>query len=373
MLDYKNYQAEEFATDPSFRNWKLGDSEEDARFWTGWLAQHPDKRRDIEKATLLLEAVHESFDQVSEPEIRHEIQRLAGQLDQLPQVSPDSEETIPLPRRPWMARSWQVAAVTLVGLMSLGWWWFNKSAFESSPITYTDLVTDPSLSLTEVQNTTTSSKSVRLADGSLITLKPGSKLSYQSDFTGPKREVYLSGEAFFEVARNPEKPFFVYAEQLVTKVLGTSFTVRAHPSEAQIQVLVKSGRVAVFPNQRGNDPSGKEKPTNEVVLTPNQQVVFLARENQFARSLVAIPELLEEMEEKPGFVFKATPIREVFEKLENAYGIEIVFDVELMQDCYLTASFTDEPLFEKLDLITRTLNASYQQVDGQIVISSRGC
>ena len=373
MFDYKTYRPEEFATDPSFRNWKLGSSEEDRQFWTGWLAQHPDKRADIDKATLLLEAVQESFDQVSKSEIRHEVRRLAGQLDQLPHTLPDTEETGAILRPRWAVHTWQVAAITLVGLMSLGWWFFNKSASESSPVTYTELVNNPSLALTEVHNTTPSPQRITLADGSLITLQPGGKLSYQPDFIGPQREVYLSGEAFFEVARNPEKPFFVYAEQLVTKVLGTSFTVRANPGEGQVQVLVKSGRVSVYSNQRGGNPGDRETLTSEVVLKPNQQVVFLARENQFARSLVAAPELLEEVEIKPSFVFKATPIREVFEKLGAAYGIEIVFDAELMQNCYLTGSFTDEPLFEKLDLITRTLNATYQQVDGQIVITSRGC
>lgn len=373
MFDYTNYRPEEFATDKSFRDWKLEGNEEDARFWTEWLAQHPDKRRDIEKATLLLEAVRESFDRISEPEIRHEVQRLAGKLDTLSDSLPDSEETEIVPLRPRSVLSWQVAAITLLGLISLGWWLLRSNPAESPLSTYPDRVAGSVLALTEVHNTTPSPQRITLADGSLITLQPDGKLSYQPDFTGPQREVYLSGEAFFEVARNPEKPFLVYAEQLVTKVLGTSFTIKANPGEDQIRVLVKSGRVSVYSNRPESGQSDTKKIKNEVILKPNQQVVFLARENQFARSLIEAPELLDEIEVKPSFVFKATPIREVFEKLGEAYGVEITFDEELMQNCYLTGSFTDEPLFEKLDLITRTLNASYQQVDGQIVITSRGC
>jgi transmembrane sensor len=368
MLDYTNYRPEEFAADQSFRNWKLADREEDRLFWTEWLARSPHKRRDIEKATLLLEAIQESFDHISESEIHREVQRLAGQLDTFPTTQTDETDFIP-PRR-WLVRPWQVAAATLLCLMSLGWWFFRNNPTESPLSTYSDQVGGSVLALTEVHNTTPSPQRITLADGSLITLQPSGKLSYQPNFTGPQREVYLSGEAFFEVARNPEKPFLVYAEQLVTKVLGTSFTIKANPGEDQIQVLVKSGRVSVYSNR---PESGKEKIKNEVVLKPNQQVVFLARENQFARSLIEAPELLDEIEVKPSFVFKATPIREVFEKLGEAYGIEITFDEEVMKNCYLTGSFTDEPLFEKLDLITRTLNASYQQVDGQIVITSRGC
>jgi len=109
------------------------------------------------------------------------------------------------------------------------------------------------------------------------------------------------------------------------------------------------------------------------VLTPNQKVVFRAREKQFARSLVEAPELLPVAEKRPDFVFKGTPIKEVFKTLEKAYGIEVIFDEEIMQNCYLTGTFTDETLFEKLDLITRILNAAYEQIDGQILIRSRGC
>lgn len=369
MLDYKKYRAEQFATDPSFRNWKLHGKHEDARFWTDWVAQHPDKKRDIEKAAILLEAVNESFDQITEAEIRNEIHRLAALLDSGPESISKTEETEPIPLRKRQSWWWQTAAVTIIGLVGLGWWLFRGYQSVPAPLTYSELVGHSQHTLTETVNDGTSIRYITLPDSSTIQLQPGGKLSYQADFSGPKREIYLSGEAFFDVVRNPDRPFFVYTDQLVTKVLGTSFTIKAQPGEDQIQVIVKSGRVSVYTNTVGSENKGN----NEVLLTPNQKVVFMAQENQFARSLIESPELLPVVDLKPTFVFKAAPIREVFEKLEKAYGIEIVFDEETMNNCYLTASFTDEPLFEKLDLITRTLNASYQQVDGQIIISSKGC
>jgi hypothetical protein len=66
-------------------------------------------------------------------------------------------------------------------------------------------------------------------------------------------------------------------------------------------------------------------------------------------------------------------IAEVFKTLEKAYGINIVYDAEVMKNCYLTASLDDEPLFEKLNLICKTIDAKYEQVDAQIVIYSNGC
>jgi transmembrane sensor len=373
MFDYKNYRPEQIATDPSFRSWKLEGNEAAGRFWTEWISQNPDKQKDIEKATLLLEAVEESFDQISDEEVRHEIHRLAGQLDQLPDVA--STDQVEAPLRWWQHRGYQMAAATLIALIGLGWWLLRGYQSVPAPLSYEKLVEEQPVPLIEFVNTEKSARLLTVADGSTILLQPGSKVSYPAEFSGDSREVYLSGEAFFDIVKNPRKPFLVYANQLVTRVLGTSFTVKALPDDDQIQVIVKTGRVAVYTNSRGEgkkegDTSGL---TDEVVLKPNQKLVYLARENLFSRGLVEAPQLVVAPEARPAFSFKGTPIQQVFEELEKAYGIEIIFDRETMKDCYLTASFTDEPLFEKLDLITRTISAGYQQVDGQIVISSDGC
>ncbi|MPR34839.1 FecR family protein [Salmonirosea aquatica] len=367
MLDYRNFSPEEFATDPSFRNWQLKGREEDTRFWTEWMAQNPDKKKDINSAVKLLEAVLESFDQITETEISHEMHRMAERLDELP----TTRSRVKSHRLGSTAR-WLSAAGVLLGLVSLGWWLSRNIQPVSAPLTYEVLIDHSPVALTEIVNDAPSVQRLTLPDGSTVVLQPGAKLSYEPEFSGAQREVYLSGEAFFDVAKNPERPFLVFAEQLVTKVLGTSFTVKANPGEDQIQVLVKTGRVAVYTNLDGKT-TAVPTPTNELVLTPNQQMVFRVRDNHFARSLVETPELLTAAEKQPNFIFKGTPIKEVFETLEKAYGIELVFDEDVMRNCYLTGSFTDETLFEKLDLITRTLNASYEQVNGQILIKSRGC
>lgn len=373
MIDYNKYQSDDFASDPSFRNWKLREAPDDTRFWTRWVAQNPDKRKDVEKATLLLEAVVESFDQISEAEVRQQIHNLTEQLDKLPDAAPG--DSWPRPVRWWYGWRFQVAAAVLLGIISLGWWLTANNRTAPAPFSYTELIDRAEVPLTEFVNTATRPQTLLLPDGTTVLLQPGSKLSYQADFSGPEREVYLSGEGFFDVVRNPQRPFFVFAEQVVTQVLGTSFSVKANPGDDQIQVRVKTGRVSVYANSGNTTATATEatKRISEIVLTPNQKVVFQARENQFARSLVETPELLSRADEKPTFTFKGTPIKQVFETLEKAYGIDLIFDEEIMQNCYLTGTFTDETLYEKLDLITRTLNASYRQVDGQILILSQGC
>ena len=209
-----------------------------------------------------------------------------------------------------------------------------------------------------------------MPDGSKVLLEPNSRLSYNPTFEGELREVYLSGEAFFDVKKNPKKPFFVYANSLVTKVLGTIFSVKAYAKDKQVFVKVKTGKVSVYQNKlnSNNDPE-----INGIVLTPNQQVIFGKSEEKFIKSLVEKPIILLTSQELINFSFKNVPIEQIFLALEKAYGVDIIYDKESMLACRLTTSLTTETLFEKLDIICDGVEATYKVVDAQIIITSNGC
>ena len=97
----------------------------------------------------------------------------------------------------------------------------------------------------EVQTDFGFTKTIVLKDNSHVTLNSKSKISYPNLFQY-NRNIRLEGEAFFEVAKNPDQPFFVYANGLVTKVLGTSFIISAFETEKDVKVVVKTGKVSVF-------------------------------------------------------------------------------------------------------------------------------
>jgi hypothetical protein len=97
----------------------------------------------------------------------------------------------------------------------------------------------------------------------------------------------------------------------------------------------------------------------------------LKSEEVLNKTLVEKPELLSK-KEVVSFDFDNTPVA-VFARLEKAYGVPIVFDEELMKNCFLTAPLGNEPLFDKLKVICKTTGATYEVFDGKIVISSRGC
>src|SRR5690606_9086129 len=122
----------------------------------------------------------------------------------------------------------------------------------------------------EIRNDDAVIKNVTLDDGSQVSLQPQSTLTISENFSSGARVVSLRGEAFFDVERDTLRPFYVYAGDVVTKVLGTSFTVRAIESDKKITVAVKTGKVSVStkPGVSVNQSS------SEVILTPNQKAVY---------------------------------------------------------------------------------------------------
>lgn len=217
-------------------------------------------------------------------------------------------------------------------------------------------------------------KRITLEDGSIVTLNSGSTIRYPKQFSKSKREVILTGEAFFEVAKNPARPFLVYANELIVTVLGTSFNVRAFPEDKNVIVKVHTGRVAVAVAQKTTEKNIPK--VDNLVLLPNQQAVFSREEIKLVKSLIEKPTLLNDNSQKPVrylFVFESVPASDIFKVIEQAYGVDIVFDTELFTNCQFTGNLTDESLYEKLDIICKSIEAHYQILDTKIIVSGKGC
>ena len=368
MADYQDLSPEELAANESFRRWILLGNSQDELFWKEWSGSNPTRRCVIESAIRLLELTEEAFNQVSDDEIYYEIERLSGAIG-------SSRQSL-FERNRFNIVKWYFAAAVVFLFCVLGWW-LNVQPDVSMVSAKFNAVTDhQSPTLEQKVNKTDKAELVYLSDGSAVTLQPGSQLSYPSSFDNRKREVFLKGEAFFDVVKNPGQPFIVYAGTLVTKVLGTSFRVSAFESEKEVTVVVKTGKVSVFPVSAVQKKKGRLDDTGlkeGMILTPNQKIVYNPGHSRLTRSLVEIPEILTGAASEGTFNFRSTPAREVFAALSQTYGVEIIFDQEAMRNCYLTASLDHEPLFEKINLICKTFGAEFEQMDGTIIINSNGC
>lgn len=217
-------------------------------------------------------------------------------------------------------------------------------------------------------NTSQQVVSITLPDSSRVQLSPGSRLKYPRTFGVKQRLVYLVGKAFFKVQRDTTRPFQVYTAQMLTTVLGTSFTVQAYQGQKNAVVEVKTGRVRVSPRVLANAPTRKPLPAPIVVL-PNQQAVYSPERQQLQRELVAQPVQLKSQ----SFVFDDRPVPEVLTALEQAYGVHIVYDNKSLANCTVTLELRNKSLYGKLDVLCKTLGASYEEVNAQILFHGPGC
>jgi len=211
---------------------------------------------------------------------------------------------------------------------------------------------------------------VTLPDGSRIVLQPGSELRYPETFAADKREVYLTGEAFFDVRRDTLRPFLVYANEVTTRVLGTSFTIKAYTGAKEITVAVKTGRVSVY---KQPDAARNQAVAEEVILAPNQQAVYNRDQQHVSKALVSNPHIVLEKPTLFAMEYDGTPVVKILQVLEENYGIDIVFDEKALEGCALTTSMADEGLYERIKIICEAIGARYEIQGTTIVIESDGC
>lgn len=370
MDKYSHFKSKDFVWDESFRNWVLHPTPELDAYWAQWLLDHPLQSPVIQQAKEVVLLLKVKDPLVSDSEVELLVRKTAGRREQ--RTEQQSTPIVSIQR--WYQQSWIKMAASVLLVIGLGWAFYTQSDSRAKAATYEQLISIVKEPLIEKVNATQLPLLVRLPDGSTVRLQKGSRISYSPAFNGAKREVYLTGEGFFDVVKNPSQPFLVYANELVTKVLGTSFTVKAYESDQQITVDVRTGKVSVFASA---DSYMKERATHRelegVVLTPNQRIVFSREAVRMTKSLVEQPVVTVLSKEPINFSFEDAPVSEVFHALEEAYSVDILYDEELMRHCPLTASFTNESLFEKLNIICKAVEADYQEIDGQIVVYSQGC
>jgi transmembrane sensor len=273
----------------------------------------------------------------------------------------------------WQRNRYRLTAAASIVLIA-GFIYTVSTFTQSRPIALKGLTTAQIDALTVLENTDQKPKQVQLSDGSQVTLESNATLYYPQSFNGDRRIVYLIGNGFFEIAKNPQKPFWVYSESIVTKVLGTSFTIRKNEQSGEVEVAVKSGRVIV---EKSNEhKSVKAKPNIGVVLTPNEKVTYQQGSESYSTGLVDKPVLIDPLREfsKPdAFTFTEAPLSTVIKKLEVAYGIEITLINESVSDCPITAVLPNESLFAKLEVINALLNSTTELKGTTIVMTGGEC
>ncbi|MGG7661575.1 FecR family protein [Dyadobacter sp. BHUBP1] len=362
-MNYRYYTATDFVTDPSFRSWILEQDSSAAAFWENWMKENPDRREELDEARALLYVL-------AEKELYVGAEELDGRVtDLLAHIGGHTQRT-ETRMRPALYRYWGIAASICI-VTGLSWLGYRSMETKPASLRAAASVHENTDGHVVRFNRTMKPVTILLEDSSVVTLEPQSELTFPEKFAPEKREVYLKGEAFFQISHNPERPFLVKTNELVTRVLGTSFTVRSFEKDRNASVSVITGRVSVYSKQDEPIADAPEKVIG-VVLKPNQRVLFDKQESRLMKVIVDVPLRVREIP-AASLVFDEAPVKNVFKTLEKEYGIELFFNEELLSDCQLTANISGLPMYEQLDLICRIIHAKYEVVDGQVIIHGGGC
>lgn len=304
-------------------------------------------------------------------ELKESLQRMWPKIQQQTVLA----ETAPSVSRPvkvipmWVR--WLSAAVITGGIISATWWLAGSAEEKISHQVISGL--------NQVNNETLFNDTVHLPDGSEVILEPKATVRYSYQFFGTKREVYLEGNAFFKVTRNPKSPFYVYSNNIVTQVLGTSFFVKTNSLTKNVEVSVQTGKVAVYEYGKETVQERRNDESSGVILKPNQKVIYNGADHHFRTTLVEIPlpvivnKNAEEKITELNFVFDEAPMPQVLNYLEQAYHIEMVMENESLAKCLFSGDIKGQDLYDQLEIICESIQATYEIRGTRILIKGSGC
>lgn len=203
--------------------------------------------------------------------------------------------------------------------------------------------------LREVSTANAQRANLTLGDGTKVMLNAGSKIKFPNRFGKDVREVYLEGEAYFDVVNNPEKPFIVHLRGSVIRVLGTSFAVRSYDEEDHVRVVVSEGEVS-FETENTDD---------KIFLEARELGRYYFKERKLETARVTDMQLY--MSWRDGYLkFREEPMRNVAKELERRYGVEVTFKNPGIKEKSLTAFLKSRSIKNVLEVVAMSLDVEYR-------------
>ena len=211
--------------------------------------------------------------------------------------------------------------------------------------------------LSEVSTKRGSRTNVTLPDGTTVWVNSQSKLQYSDNFKGKTREVWLSGEAFFDVKKDPDHPFIIHTNKINIKVLGTAFNVKSYPEDPTIETSLIRGRIEV---------NFTDRPQETIILRPNEKLTVSKDQSQFEKSSgkkdskIKLENLNPVNKEKlfvetawlsNRIAFTDTRLAEICSTLQRRFNVEIDFENKELMDYRFTGIFEEENLDQILNVM----------------------
>ncbi|MFB9076296.1 FecR family protein [Flavobacterium procerum] len=307
----------------------------------------------------LKEKIHEMLksDYVTDVMDKKQSDDILNYILSKPENEPKVVDLNPNRRRKVVLQSLAVAA-SIALLVALG----NSLFFKQKTVT-TIAPETPAVVAQNTQIDFSGKQLVRLPDGSTVLLNDNSTLKYdQNSFDSKTREVTLTGEAFFDIKHNPEKPFIVHTGKIQTRVLGTAFNINAKNSSDDIEVTVARGKVQV---------GDVEKVYG--VITPNQQIKVNKNTMNFEQNNVSAAVVTEWKSNY--LILDDLNMAEAASLIAQKYKVQILISNEKIKNCRITASFlNEEDLDHVLKVISSVIETEYRyNKAGNVILDGKGC
>ena len=351
-----DFTTEEFAADESFQRYVFRRDDADIAFWTEFAAMHPEKVREIRQATELLTALNFKSSRVKRQTRQAELNRLFASIasqGSTPQPAPKKKRfrflTLFKGNISQVA-VYRVAASFAAAVTILCFGFFLSDS----------LLSDNTVAFeTKYGETAT----YTLPDSSVIILNGNSRLKYRSGWnhTTP-REVWLEGEAFFEVKHkgpSVNARFIVHIPGMEVEVLGTKFNVLSRNDKAN--VVLNSGKVKVKIHS--------DTDTTTVVMVPDEEVALSRKDLSVKKSRVKA-EMLTSWRNQV-LVFEQTPLSTVAEMIEETYGVKVIFENNVDASEKLQGTVPSENLDLLLSVLAKSSNLHITNKEGVITIGKQ--
>lgn len=201
---------------------------------------------------------------------------------------------------------------------------------------------------------------VTLSDGTVVTMGPGSKLSYPSQFKDACRNVSLEGQAYFEVAKNREKPFIVNAGCMHITALGTAFEVFNYADNDLAETILENGKVEVVFEQ--------EHYKQKTLLLPNEMVFFHKNKLEFSLHQIDAQKAVAWHEDK-FLCFEKATLSAILPRLEQWYGRTIYYDVDKLPTAEFSFKVRDESIEAIFSLMKRSIKLDFKKKDENYILT----
>ncbi|MFY0654222.1 MAG: DUF4974 domain-containing protein [Cyclobacteriaceae bacterium] len=339
-MKYEEFSTEDFINDESFQSFARGLKEEDERFWINWLKQNPNKQIEFDEARELLAAFSIKELKVQESTFHQDLDRLQSTMNGAKGVKLSIQKSL----------SWTIKiAASIILVLGIAYFLQDNSAIEDN-----NAIVE--LTLLEKSTPKGQKTTFMLPDGSKVKLNSDSYIKYEE--VKERRNVYLAGEAFFEVTKDADRPFTVFSGNVQTTALGTSFNVRAYPDDQVTKVYLATGKVKVseFNKEEGEtlmlepgDAAGYDKDLGKLAYRS------FSAENSLSWSEGTI-------------IFDNAEFHEVKKVLERWYGVNIHVNRNPDSGWRINGSFKNESLENILNSIHFTTPFQYSLSEKNVKI-----